>query len=306
MKASKLKIVVILLLIIFFGLLILFWSRNIYEGLTNRPSPLLTKMVGDVSPTKWVVGTGVTDSNAPKPKGKYYIRVYYYIPDNYQFDDKGNKNFNSAGIPIIYLDHNLAPDLYNVYYSNSDAFSDESKQSNSVRIYIQSNSSDNNSVKQLTPSSVWKEVAVSAGKQEACNNKECNDTQLKVWASNGVNGENRQKWEKITTKIIPTQLTDKITDTPLIYSPSNNKSILTPSDVSAPKTTPSDYTLSNLLPIKYRKISEMNEIKNKNNTMVYWDARYGATTNAIIVNKDLDNNADLGALNLVTYYLTFP
>jgi hypothetical protein len=301
MKAIKFKIVVLLLLIIFFGLLILFWLNNTYEGLTNRPSPLKTKSVGE--PTKWVVGTGVND-NAAKPKGTYYIRVYYYIPDNYQFDDKGNKNFNNAGIPIIYLDHNLDPTLYNVYYSNKDAFSDELNQSNNVNIYIQSNSESNNSVSKLTPTKVWKEIAISAGNQQTVQNL---NTQLKVWANGKKDGKPVQKWEKNTVKINPRQLNaplnKKITDISLIYSPSNGTGILTSTSPngSAPSAAPKDELLSTLLPINYTKLT-------KDNTIVYLDASYSSPniTNAIVVNKDLDNNADLGALNLVTYYLTFP
>lgn len=309
MKASKIKIVVILLLIIFFGLLILFWSSNIYEGLsTPPPSPLRSS---SYPPTKWVVGTGVTyDANSkpakvnktivPNPKGEYYIRVYYYIPDKYQVNSKNKTNFTGATIPIIHLDHNLNPNLYNVYYSNSNAFTDPSNNSTNTNIYIQSNNDSNNSVNKLTPSAVWKETAVSSGKQGT--EKRVN-TQLKMWA----NGEQGQKWDKTTTKInareVKASSGKNITNIPLIYSPSNGTSKLAASSdsskpTSAP-TSPPKYKLAELLPIKYQPPKNDKKI-------VYWDARYGATTNSIPVNKDYDTNEDLGALNLVTYYLTFP
>ena len=129
MKASKIRIVVILLLIIFFGLLILFgWSRNIYEGLTKVAKP--TGPVGGTAPA----GTAATiyksdtktttfastDLFTVKPNddaskidiNSYFIQIYYYLPKI--------SEYSGTKLPISHIYHNL-PSCFKVSFTNLDS-----------------------------------------------------------------------------------------------------------------------------------------------------------------------------------------
>jgi hypothetical protein len=128
MKASKIRIVVILLLIIFFGLLILFGSRNIYEGATaevqkgpvggtapkgskatiyNTNKKSITFATTDLITVKQIKDINKIDSNS------YFMKVYYYIPKPHEYG--GNKYY-----PISYIHHNL-PSCFKVSFTNTDA-----------------------------------------------------------------------------------------------------------------------------------------------------------------------------------------
>ena len=296
MKAGKIKTVVILLLLIFFGLLILFGSRNIYEGVTNSapPSPLTSNLYTPPVSSGWIVGTGlgnVTSISAHGQttnftRGPYFISVYYYIPDQYIVNSNGKPSFNNASIPIIYLNHNLDTSKYNVYFCNSSVFkSDQPNASDSVRIYIQS-SSKSATVASITPSAVWTEFAVNPSK-----------------TNNGIDGTTITDWAKAKTqawsgtKVKPVFSEEKNYKTPLIASSNNlnsNAKVTNGSTTSVPTAS-----LSDLLPLKY------STPLSSGNKTIYWDARYGAITNCIVTNPIIDNYK-LGALNLITYYLTFP
>ena len=93
MKARKIRIVVILLLIIFFGLLILFgWSSNIYEGLQNDASfyKSSTKTLDFTTDSNFKIDKITTID--PKPSASiaktlfklkteekcYFISIYYF------------------------------------------------------------------------------------------------------------------------------------------------------------------------------------------------------------------------------------
>jgi hypothetical protein len=118
MKASKIRIVVILLLIIFFGLLILFGSRNIYEGAaTATPPPadstIYTEKTLDFSKDSGYIttlSTGVTTYSPPS--GEYTIKVYFFVPKT------DSSSLTKDGLPIGFINHNLPPDKYNLYFNN--------------------------------------------------------------------------------------------------------------------------------------------------------------------------------------------
>lgn len=128
MKASKIRIVVILLLIIFFGLLILFGSRNIYEGI--KTATVQTTPVGGSAPagtaaTIYNSGTKTTTfastdlitvkKNVDASKidnNSYFMKVYYYLPKKTEYS--GTK------LPISHIYHNL-PSCFKVSFTNIDS-----------------------------------------------------------------------------------------------------------------------------------------------------------------------------------------
>lgn len=128
MKASKIRIVVILLLIIFFGLLILFGSRNIYEGI--KMTTKQTGPVGGTAPqgskstiykpntktTTFASTDLITVKQTKEPsnidKDSYFMKVYYYLPKTEEYS--ATKNY-----PISYIHHNL-PSCLKVSFTNTE------------------------------------------------------------------------------------------------------------------------------------------------------------------------------------------
>jgi hypothetical protein len=289
MKASKIRIVFILLLIIFFGLLILFGYRNIYEGATNvnpalnplkdKPTkesgalplkfvkPSNTLVAGAGSGAKPKLGTTIV----PNPKPTNFISVYYYFPNKYI------KNFNTADLPIIYLFHNITD--YNVYFCNSKPFCPQDKgQPSASRIYIESKT---NTKEIKKPKKFWKEYAV-ANKDALTFNK---------WIGN-------QSWsgDETTVNFKEATYSEKL------VSSTNN---INGSSSNSPYSAPPDNALNNLLPLKYDKTLKKDSDKK---TTMYFDARY-SSANITKANISIDNNNDTNTTNgvvcLAIYYFTF-
>lgn len=131
MKASKIRIVVILLLIIFFGLLILFgWSRNIYEGLPKDASFYKGSTTTlDFTTSDYKIDKITTIEPTPSASTKtvlslkdgekgYFISIYYFTPKTMP-----KQPIKGANLPIAFINHNL-PDGYKLYFSNSNATAD--------------------------------------------------------------------------------------------------------------------------------------------------------------------------------------
>jgi len=158
MKASKIRIVVILLLIIFFGLLILFgWSRNIYEGLpqdasiyvgndkkktldfttdsTFKIDKITTVTVPDEAPPAHSKDTAKTVLQSTNSTDCYFIGIYYFTPKVMK-----TPVIKGADLPIAFINHNL-PDGYNLYFSNSNAnaehFGGNISPANTTAVYIE-------------------------------------------------------------------------------------------------------------------------------------------------------------------------
>jgi hypothetical protein len=152
MKSIKIKIVIVLLLIIFFGLLILFGSRKIYEGLDTT-----TDLV-DINPKYNRTFT----PGKQKLTGQYFINVYYAHPD---VSRKVTTMENLSSMPIVYLYHNL-PDDFKVCFSNSEKyFGNEKNTSSTTRIYIQKK--ENKDIKNITPLNLRMQYAVNKDKAGA-------------------------------------------------------------------------------------------------------------------------------------------
>ena len=285
MKGIKIKIIIVLLLIIFFGLLILFGSRNIYEGIktvqiqpknlapkitcTDRGCPvaLLENYNKDFIPSK----------NKLTDKGKYFINVYYAYPDILKDPPK---NISAAGLPIVYLYHNL-PTEYKLYFSNSDDFG----YLMGPRIYMQKEGESD--INKFTPTKMFLQYAVgSAG--------------LIEW-------NKQQKWSipiEIQTKIIENDMTGfnelKIQTN---VTEQNVKGNLKNKDGNDPSA-------KNVLPITYNKLLT--------ESTIWIDARHGMygpdyvrpirsdTGKNTINEKGIVTKKGLGFLNLVTYYLDLP
>ncbi len=289
--AVKIRIVVILLLIIFFGLLILFGSRNIYEGATSSIITILPQNPLTDKPTSTVSGTlpprfvntintpksgtsfGLNKNNTvPSDIDKYkFINVYYYFPDNQK------PGFTSADLPIIYLSHNISD--YNVYFCNSIPFCPTSPlgQPSHQRIYLETKTSTN-PIK--TPTKFWKEYAI----------QNTNATTFNKWISN-------QKWSGDATK---TTLNDA-TYSEILVSSSNNINGKAASSYELPLTS----ALSTLLPLKYDKQLVKATDPTKQNKAMYFDAQYNPNNikdATLSVDPSSDTNANNGVICLITYY----
>ena len=287
MKASKIRIVVILLLIIFFGLLILFGSRNFYEGVTNATAgdPTKTAPTGAAVPTKFVdvnnMGTIYKDKPFLAPSTKYgslmnktvptkptnFINVYYYFPDKYK------SSFGEADLPIMYLYHNFSPDDYNIYFSNNIPFT--SSKPYRQNIYIESKGKTIKS-----PSACWKEYAVTS-----TNADKSGITTFAPWTK-------RQNWsgDAVCVPFNEASYTEKvISSTNNINGNKDNK----------PYTKPT-VDLSKLIPLKNDY-----ELKKEKKTM-FFDAAYTSINGQNLkVNTKTDSNKNVGVVCLATYYFTF-
>jgi len=286
MKASRIRIVVILLLIIFFGLLILFGSRNIYEGLDSQGDPTTTAPTGDAIPTSFVAVNNMGDSYASKPflkatvdkygmnkivpsKPLNFINVYYYFPDKYK-----PTGFDKPDLPIVYLYHNFSPDDYNIYFSNNKPFT--SSTPSHQNIYIESKGKTI-----IKPTACWKEYAVTSTKSDG-----------KTGITNFADWTKRQNWSGDAVCVVFTEAnySEKVISSPNnINGNKNNK----------PYDTPST-DLSKLIPLK-------NDYQlDKSKKTMFFDAAYGAiSAQNLTVDTKGDTNKAVGVVCLATYYFTF-
>jgi hypothetical protein len=278
MKASRIRIVVILLLIIFFGLLILFGSRNIYEGLDSQGDPTTTAPTGDAIPTSFVVVNNMQSNLTDKPilpkdapyglnkkvpnKPTNFINVYYYFPDKYK------SGFAEADLPIVYLYHNFSPDDYTIYFSNNKPFTSSTPAHQNI--YIESKGKTI-----IKPTACWKEYAVTS----------TGITNFAPWTS-------KQSWGGDAVCVVFTEAnySEKV-----ISSPNN----INGNKDNKPYTNPTA-DLSKLIPLKNDY-----QLVNTKKTM-FFDAAYGSISGQNLkVNKDTDTNKAFGVVCLATYYFTF-
>lgn len=277
MKYIKIRIIIILLLIIFFGLLILFGSRNIYEGVTTgklqkkeEVKECITKGCPDDLVDKYnknfTTGAVIKKSMG---KGEYFINVYYAHPD---ISTSITNLYNITSMPIVYLYHNL-PNDFKVYFTNTDNFGNLA----GTRIYIQkTGETDINKVK---PKNIYLQYAVNSGKGDGLN----------AWKA----AQKYSETKIVNEKFINELSTDKpnVTGKNVNGDPNNT-------DKTIPKAT------DELLPIKYDKIIDV-----KDGKAVWFQGEFG------IIGKDFPlpvkndtgrTNDGLGFLNLVTYYFELP
>jgi hypothetical protein len=286
---NKLRVIVIILLIIFFGLLILFGSRNIYEGATGIPAnsravttatpsstpPAQSCKIKPGCPTdfadpsynsSFIPGTGKFTGI-----GTHFINVYYAYPD---ISKSGSSNPGPADLPIVYLYHNI-PDTYKLYFTNMGSWANLP----GTRIYIQK-PSENKDVNKVKPTLLYKQYAIIP------NNKDENN--LTGWKKN-------MKWAGST---IDSALFKEMLDKPYVAGGKNV-------DGKAGNTDGSDPKATNILPITYDI-----QLDPANGKTIWFDAAYNQVGNGFVVptnTTDKGRTADgLGFLNLVTYYLTLP
>jgi len=287
MKASKIRIVVILLLIIFFGLLILFGSRNIYEGAESaKPDPTTKAPTGDAVPNKFVDVNNMGESKESKPilaenskygslmnktvpskKPKNFINVYYYFPDKYK------SPFGEADLPIIYLYHNFSPDDYNIYFSNNSPFTSSTPARQNIYIESKGKTIKN-------PTACWKEYAVTSTKSDK--------TGITTFAS----WTERQNWSGDNVCVVFTEA--KYTE--VVIGSTNN---INGNKDNKPYTKPTA-DLSKLIPLKNNY-----QLKTDKKTM-FFDAAYSSITGQNLkVNTSDDTNKKVGVVCLATYYFDF-
>jgi hypothetical protein len=293
MKGSKLKIAVILLLIIFFGLLILFggfFSRPMLEGALNKTaSSNFNSMKIDL-----ISGTGIpsgsqtiTKSFDPNKysfsnnittnlKGNYYIQVYYGIPAK---ADIQSPTFINSFLPIVYLNHNL-PTNYKVFFSNSPPYG-----KGNTNIYISYEKSPPTS--NTSASWFYKEVAVYNGGKSSFS--EFSGTNKK---------EKKQYWDGIiTSQAYNTVAKNTMTLSDyVISSEPTNPSTITP---TLPKS------ISN--PISSMTYTLLSSFTNITSTNTFsFDAKYGSYgTGHLSASSSETNETIPNALNLMTFYCNF-
>ena len=286
MKASKIRIIVILLLIIFFGLLILFGSRNLYEGAESATAnPTTTPPTGDAVPKNFVdvnnMGKIYKDKAFLAPSTKYgslmnktvptkptnFINVYYYFPDKY------NSSFSKADLPIMYLYHNFSPDDYNIYFSNNKPFTSSTPYRQNIYIESKGKKIEN-------PTKCWKEYAVTS-----TNADKTGITSFAPWTK-------RQNWSGDDVRVN----FKEATYSEKVISSTNN---INGNKKNTPYTKPTS-DLSKLIPLKNDY-----QLKKEKKTM-FFDAAYGSITGQNLeVNTKTDTNKNVGVVCLATYYFNF-
>jgi hypothetical protein len=283
MKASKIRIVVILLLIIFFGLLILFGSRNIYEGArsvsvqapattaaTSGDSSIYTSNTLDFSRDLGYITTLSTGMSKYSPSSnEYFIKVYFFVPKT------GSKTLKLSDIPIGFINHNL-PSEYNLYFNNMNnttSFGGNISPSTlQTSIYIEKSGkpdTDTNSV--IDYAKV--DYAIKTDKI----------TSLKTCKDNGNNS-----WTLTTTT--------NNGKTPLVYATRKTGTKILDSHyvVKVPSNSPSPFKH------EYKQISSLKPVS----AMTSFPIAYGSIKLTNLIPYDgKDISKDVGLINLVNVYV---
>jgi hypothetical protein len=277
MKISKFRIILILLLIIFFGLLILFNFNKIYEGSTPiNPSTNASiydsskktlDFALDPSYNTTTVTTFDTTKNGP-PKtaanSEYIIKIYFFTP-------KGNtKNITKFNLPIAFINHNL-PAEYNLYFNNSTSSTNNfngiiSPESSQASMYIEKLNTKDSSANFIFSTEIY--YATKSG------------SSLKTIKETGIN-----KWE----------LAKKNPNYTMNTGPPNNNNrnrnvVMVPRNLDKPTKQ------------EYKNISTPN-----NNAIISFVVNYGSYGNVpnMITPNSSDKNEDIGSINLVNVYVKF-
>ena len=274
MKASKIRIVVILLLIIFFGLLILFgWSRNIYEGLPQDASFYKgsTTTLDFTTDSTFKITTMDKNNPAPSESTDYFISIYYFTPKVMK-----TPVIKGADLPIAFINHNL-PDGYNLYFSNSNAnaepFGGNTSPANTTAVYIEktvtgtTNDSESNYTgnKPNFIETISKQKLASGGKQlKDWDKKSQIDGPVITWSSRFKGG---------------TKIPDDASKIYLVKVPRGTT-----------KPVPQVYIAASSIP--------------KTSIIGSFNAQYNPTNNtAALIPGSEDKNENVGLINLVNIYV---
>ena len=293
---NKLRVIVIILLIIFFGLLILFGSRNIYEGATPgipTGARAVTKATPSSTPSSTpqenpcrtkgcpTIDTSYNSTFIPGTGkftgiGTHFINVYYAYPD---ISKSSPSNPGPADLPIVYLYHNI-PEPYKVYFTNMGSWANLP----GTKIYIQK-VGEKEYLNKVKPTLLYKQYAIIP------NNKDENN--LTGWKKN-------MKWAGSTINI-NSNLFKEMLDKPYVAGGKNVDGKPENRDGAVP-------TATNILPITYNI-----QLDPANGKTICFDAAYNQVGNGFVVpsnttdtGKNTKTKDGLGFLNLVTYYLTLP
>jgi len=308
MKGSKLKIAVILLLIIFFGLLILFggfFSRPILEGAAETVTfPSTTNLTPKIAPSSGKISKVFTyplDKNNKPNKTSvnvknnddkvYCIQIYYGIPPGK--GGSGTGTFSTNSLPIMYLNHNV-PAQYTVSFTNpyeKDGTKNYgAKDGADQRIYITHSSkiakdfvpgfNNNGNYANCLTSWIYKEYAIQGPDK--------NKKDLKSFV------ENKANWSSNDSVI------------PSVTLLTGNESVSTCSSPAAQSINKDGNGNLSISSKPTFTTLDYNPLLNQKNTF-YIDATYGqyGTNNSLVTSNNDTQDSIKSALNLMTFYIKF-